>query len=724
MHIVYTSINLDYLNRALSLAKSVKQLSPEVFFVAVICEPSVDLSSGINRSLLIEKTSGLFDQIISLEDFPENYQNEVRSLTVIEMCTSIKARVAMLLLAKDESKFVTYLDPDLYFYSPISAVRVAHKLGSVLITPHLVFPPAENSIIWGDEIFGSIKHGTFNLGFISFANEPSAHAVAQWWADRLAIYSGIDFKHELFTDQKWFNLAPGYFPQIHIMRDPTWNVAPWNLEERISFLDFEDRPDSHSKILFFHFSKYPNSLFWNSIQRVKNWHLLQRYFQQYEIDFKNYSSVMSDLKDQIKIRNLDSEPEKAIEQKKLLKGKLKVIAKVQSKHLELLLLSITKFPKIHELAKKNRTIRKLARGFIVWRNSATVAAPILHSKDSQLFLDKLDMLMVSHPGGGGVGDYVNGRFSRYLSELANVGLLQPLSMTRFKLTLRNGSVEVSLEEAKEYILSSSHVEIHHLYKNELLDIHNLKIRDYSIFLHDKYFVQQRPFQDAIQFADFSSDVNGVTENLNVTLNIKDELWERNNLRLLRKASAIYSPSNYISRAYRKYDNKLKIKVITWENTLSNVVSSKNPINSARPILVIIGTSLPHKGSQVVQEVAFRLAGIDTNVMIYIFGEKTSYTKGFEHNSNVRIFGHVRPERIDYFLASRRDNIIGWIPSITAESYSFALSHFLKAGVPVVATNIGAVRERLSNNLNSIMYDPKISSAALTKLLLEKVESFW
>jgi hypothetical protein len=36
----------------------------------------------------------------------------------------------------------------------------------------------------------------------------------------------------LFTDQKWVDLAPGFFDGVRILRNPRLNVAPWNIGQR------------------------------------------------------------------------------------------------------------------------------------------------------------------------------------------------------------------------------------------------------------------------------------------------------------------------------------------------------------------------------------------------------------------------------------------------------------------------------------------------------------
>jgi hypothetical protein len=63
-----------------------------------------------------------------------------------------------------------------------------------------------------------------------------------------------------FVDQKWINLVPCLFNEIHILRNPGCNVAYWNLHER--FLTRESTGyvvNGNSALTFFHYSGYSPS---------------------------------------------------------------------------------------------------------------------------------------------------------------------------------------------------------------------------------------------------------------------------------------------------------------------------------------------------------------------------------------------------------------------------------------------------------------------------------
>src|SRR6185369_3335902 len=78
----------------------------------------------------------------------------------------------------------------------------------------------------------ALQHGIFNLGFIGVNNSGEGKRVARWWASRLHDFCMDDIPRGLFTDQRWIDLVPAFFDGCAVMRDPGYNVAPWNLTHR------------------------------------------------------------------------------------------------------------------------------------------------------------------------------------------------------------------------------------------------------------------------------------------------------------------------------------------------------------------------------------------------------------------------------------------------------------------------------------------------------------
>src|SRR5262249_51402356 len=125
---------------------------------------------------------------------------------------------------------------------------------SILVTPHLTEPEDTFQAIIENEIC-ALKHGVYNLGFLGIRPSLEGQRFLEWWTHRLLHYCYADIPEGLFTDQRWVDLAPAYFPDLGIVRDPRYNVATWNVHRRKATgvapygIRVEGRP-----LCFFHFS--------------------------------------------------------------------------------------------------------------------------------------------------------------------------------------------------------------------------------------------------------------------------------------------------------------------------------------------------------------------------------------------------------------------------------------------------------------------------------------
>ena len=59
-----------------------------------------------------------------------------------------------------------------------------------------------------------------------------------WWADRLRRDAIEEPRRGMHLDQRWLDQVPSYFDH-HVLRDPTYNLAYWNLHERPTSWDGE-----------------------------------------------------------------------------------------------------------------------------------------------------------------------------------------------------------------------------------------------------------------------------------------------------------------------------------------------------------------------------------------------------------------------------------------------------------------------------------------------------
>jgi glycosyltransferase involved in cell wall biosynthesis len=242
----FTSVSLNYLPKARVLAKTLKRQHPEFKFVLLLAE-------DCPKELSAE--SAPFDEVI----VPDNLRiprlkSWLFKHTLVEVCTAMKGILLPDLLARSDCEAVFYLDPDIVVLGSMRGLLDEFAQSSILLTPHLLDPETSKCGIEDNELC-ALRHGVYNLGFLGVRPSSEGLRFASWWRDRLEHYCFDDIPLGLFTDQRWIDLAVGYFPEIAIIRDKTCNVATWNLSQRQvggdprNGLTIEGRP-----ITFFHFS--------------------------------------------------------------------------------------------------------------------------------------------------------------------------------------------------------------------------------------------------------------------------------------------------------------------------------------------------------------------------------------------------------------------------------------------------------------------------------------
>lgn len=170
---------------------------------------------------------------------------------VTELATALKPALLLHLL-RDHDR-VVYLDPDMQVLRSLEAVEAAFERAPIVLTPHFRRPPTHAGAGSPTE-YTMLEVGTFNLGFVGVSSD--AEPFLSWWRDRLAIDCVVSPREQLFVDQRWVNLAVGYW-DVSVVRDLGINLAYWNIDEGA----FEQRSDGlfcgGRPVALFHFSGLP-----------------------------------------------------------------------------------------------------------------------------------------------------------------------------------------------------------------------------------------------------------------------------------------------------------------------------------------------------------------------------------------------------------------------------------------------------------------------------------
>ena len=217
---VCTIIAKNYLAAARVLANSLREHHPD----------------SRCHVLVIDGVEGYFDpaeepfelvlpEALELPDF----ERMAGIYEVLELATAVKPWLLRTLL-EDADEGVVYLDPDVRLYAPITDVFEAVREHGLVLNPHNTDPmPRDNRMPSEQDI---LLAGTYNLGFIGLGGSGFSDAFLDWWSERLESDCIVDPARGFFVDQRWIDLVPGLAPDFHLIRDPGFNVAYWNLPTR------------------------------------------------------------------------------------------------------------------------------------------------------------------------------------------------------------------------------------------------------------------------------------------------------------------------------------------------------------------------------------------------------------------------------------------------------------------------------------------------------------
>ncbi len=167
------------------------------------------------------------------------------------------------------------------------------------------------------------------------------------------------------------------------------------------------------------------------------------------------------------------------------------------------------------------------------------------------------------------------------------------------------------------------------------------------------------------------------------------LWRNESLKFLNRCSLIIAPSNYSTEVYKDQYPEIKnnIKIIEHGRNLPKRLNcSLTPKNT--PIKILFpGHISKHKGSLLIR----KLKEIDKDNKLEFHFMGTTYPSLKQYGKN-----HGRYSREDFgkFVNNIKPSFIG-IFSIIPETYSHTLTESWNSGVPVIATNLGALSERIT-----------------------------
>lgn len=248
--IAFTICSNNYLMKALALKSSILSFGKFSIYLVLADE----MSDEIDYDALG------FQKVITIDQLNiTNLDWQLNHYSIVEFNTSLKGEAFKYLFETIQTEVIYYFDPDIKVFQPLDSFSPFFEGTSILLTPHILSPIPHDELFPSENLF--LNHGIYNLGFLGIRRTETSLYFLTWWCERLANKSIIDLKEGYFTDQIWFNLVPLFFEDVTILKHPGFNVAYWNLHERIiSIDDVTFKVNKEEKLYFYHFSSFDETL--------------------------------------------------------------------------------------------------------------------------------------------------------------------------------------------------------------------------------------------------------------------------------------------------------------------------------------------------------------------------------------------------------------------------------------------------------------------------------
>jgi hypothetical protein len=240
-----TVVSLSHLRPAYALAASLKSsLNTEQLHVLVI-DAHVENLPVSPSGVILHSIDSVRDRLPPLMVF---------YFDAFELCNALKPFLVSLLFDLG-AETVIYLDSDIYAVSSFEPVWSGLELHPVLLTPHLLQPPPLD-LVYTNEV-GVVDQGVYNGGFTAWRRGPESERALTWMCERFVRYGFNDRPNGMFVDQKLLPLVADYYSDdIWIWREPTVNIAFWNVHERQVEIRNGQYFIRDQPVIFFHLSGF------------------------------------------------------------------------------------------------------------------------------------------------------------------------------------------------------------------------------------------------------------------------------------------------------------------------------------------------------------------------------------------------------------------------------------------------------------------------------------
>jgi O-antigen biosynthesis protein len=189
-------------------------------------------------------------------------------------------------------------------------------------------------------------------------------------------------------------------------------------------------------------------------------------------------------------------------------------------------------------------------------------------------------------------------------------------------------------------------------------------------------------------------------------------WRARHGRLLSQARFVIAPSADTAERIQRFVPTAAVRVVPHATLDAHPVALPAPrprvLPASEPLrVVVLGALSRIKGADVLEEVATLAASNNISLEFHLLGFAYRNLRT-EPKAHLKVHGAYEEKDLSQLLKSLQADV-AWFPALWPETYSYTLSAALKAGLPIIAPNVGAFGERLQNRDWTWMCDWRQSS---------------
>lgn len=196
----------------------------------------------------------------------------------------------------------------------------------------------------------------------------------------------------------------------------------------------------------------------------------------------------------------------------------------------------------------------------------------------------------------------------------------------------------------------------------------------------------------------------------------DYLAERREVlgRVFEAADVLVAPSEFVRRRFLKaYGEGIREKIVTVPHGMEAIPKVRRARRKGALNVAFLGNASDRKGVFILLLAAQLLKKIKANIRFEIFGQIESAPSEMAEDLGIALHGHYQRGDLPRLLA-KTDLVV--IPSVWDETFCLTATESQVMGIPVLASDAGAIGERIADGENGFLVPPNDARELAARLL--------